>query len=377
MVIVDDSAVFRGALTSTLAALAGVRVTGTAATVKEAVELVHRLRPDVVLMDVGLPDGDGITATRRLRHEVPETEIVVMTLHDGPRYGQSALEAGALAFVSKPRLEERLEPILKEIRDRRGAGGGEMNLKDGRALGRVDRFERFERVEQASVLAAGLAHDLATPLAAMEIERDTVDKALLQLARLVEDQPAGAAAVARARAALTALDDASGYMGRMLRDFRRLTRDPNAGETADVHMAVNTAMRYCRPLVSDRASVAISVPRDLTVRIAEHTLIRVIINLILNAAQAFSTGVTRARWIDVVATSAKGVITIDVADNAGGVPDSVRARLFEPFVTSRGEGGLGLGLPVARALLRRAGGELELIATGSTETRFRCTLPLA
>jgi two-component system C4-dicarboxylate transport sensor histidine kinase DctB len=241
----------------------------------------------------------------------------------------------------------------------------------------VDRFERFERIEQASVLAAGLAHDLATPLAAMEIERDTVDKALLQLARLVEDQPAGSAAVARARTALTALDDASGYMGRMLRDFRRLTRDPNAGETADVHMAVNTAMRYCRPLVSDRASVAISVPRDLTVRIAEHTLIRVIINLILNAAQAFSTGVTRARWIDVVATSTKGVITLDVADNAGGVPDSVRARLFEPFVTSRGEGGLGLGLPVARALLRRAGGELELIATGPTETRFRCTLPLA
>jgi signal transduction histidine kinase len=376
VVIVDDSAVFRSALSSTLASFPSVRVVGSATTVAEAFEIVHRLRPDVVLMDVGLPDGDGLTATRRLRSEHPEIEVVVMTLHDGPRYGEQALDAGALAFVSKPRLEERLEPILAEIRERR-EGRTEMNLKDGRVLGRLERFERFERVEQASVLAAGLAHDLSTPLSAMEVERDALDRSLTELEKIAGGTPAGSAALARGRAALMAVDDACGYMVRMLRDFRRLTREPGTGETADVHTAVATAMRYCRALVSDRASVALSVPRDLTARIAEHTLIRVLINLILNAAQAFPSGAGRARWIDIVASAADGIVSVEVADNAGGVPAAVRSRLFEPFVTSREEGGLGLGLAIARALVRRAGGELDLVASGPLETRFRCTLPTA
>ncbi|MBV9783183.1 MAG: HAMP domain-containing histidine kinase [Acidisphaera sp.] len=129
----------------------------------------------------------------------------------------------------------------------------------------------------------------------------------------------------------------------------------------------------------EEAAEEISAGRRLTVRDdvepglqveADRTqLFRVVTNLLRNAGEA---GARNAR---ISATTAGGVLTILLEDDGPGLPDTVRANLFRPFVGSYRRGGSGLGLAIARDLMRAHGGDVELAATGPGGTAFRLTLP--
>jgi C4-dicarboxylate-specific signal transduction histidine kinase len=121
------------------------------------------------------------------------------------------------------------------------------------------------------------------------------------------------------------------------------------------------------------------VPPGLRVAIDERRLVRILVNLLLNAAEAFGGTSSSGHVVVVRAERSKGSVLIDVVDNAGGIAEPLRRDAFEPFVGGRGgrDTGLHLGLAVSRALAREAGGELELATSDATETVFRCTLPVA
>jgi len=70
-----------------------------------------------------------------------------------------------------------------------------------------------------------------------------------------------------------------------------------------------------------------------------------------------------------------GRVVIDVADNGPGIPEQVRARLFQPFATAARAGGSGLGLAIARDLAKAHGGDIELMSTSESGTRFRVAIP--
>ncbi|MGW1836078.1 response regulator transcription factor [Streptomyces sp. NPDC002067] len=110
VVIADDQAMVRTGFRLILEAQDGITVTGEAATGTEAVEAVQRLRPDVCLMDIRMPELDGLEATKRLRQgpdAAHDTKIVIVTTFDLDEYVYGALRAGANGFVVKnsgPRL---------------------------------------------------------------------------------------------------------------------------------------------------------------------------------------------------------------------------------------------------------------------------------
>lgn len=99
-------------------------------------------------------------------------------------------------------------------------------------------------------------------------------------------------------------------------------------------------------------------------------------NLVLNAIEAAPERVgivTVGSRLD----AATDEIVISIKDNGGGIPESIRARLFEPFVSSKGQRGTGLGLAVARKIAERHGGSLAVVATSATGTEFALRLPTA
>lgn len=101
VVVVDDQSLIRTSLTSLLGTVAGVEVVATAADGREAVEVVRRARPDVVLMDVQMPRLDGIDATALIVREWPAISVVVLTTYDLDEYVFRAVQAGAAGFLLK------------------------------------------------------------------------------------------------------------------------------------------------------------------------------------------------------------------------------------------------------------------------------------
>lgn len=92
----------------------GIEVVSEATDGNEAVDMVQRLQPDVVIMDIHMPKLTGIEATRRIRHDVNDVRVLVLTAYDNPAYIHALLEAGADGFVLKTaELSDLLSAILE------------------------------------------------------------------------------------------------------------------------------------------------------------------------------------------------------------------------------------------------------------------------
>lgn len=107
VLVVDDHPVFRRGIASLLA-ISGFDIVGEAAGVREAVELATRLQPDVVVMDLGLPDGSGVQATEQIVALHPWIRVVVVTLFDDDGSVRAALRAGAVGYVVKDASHEEI-----------------------------------------------------------------------------------------------------------------------------------------------------------------------------------------------------------------------------------------------------------------------------
>jgi signal transduction histidine kinase len=109
------------------------------------------------------------------------------------------------------------------------------------------------------------------------------------------------------------------------------------------------------------------------VRADRDQLFRVLLNLASNAEQALATA--GGGLISISAWRQRDRMVIEVADTGKGVPPAAQAHLFEAFAGSTRPGGTGLGLPIAREIMRAHGGDVELVHTGDDGTAFHLTLP--
>ncbi len=115
VLIVDDIPETRENLKKLLAFEADIEVIGTASTGREGVELAKDLLPDIILMDINMPDMDGIQATELINKEVPSVSVVMMSVQSEADYLRRALQAGASDFLTKPIAGEELYSTIRNV----------------------------------------------------------------------------------------------------------------------------------------------------------------------------------------------------------------------------------------------------------------------
>ncbi len=115
VLIVDDIPETRDHLSKLLGFETDVEVVGAAASGREAIEMAGSLKPDIVLMDINMPDMDGIAATERLAAEVPTTAVVMMSVQGEADYLRRSMLAGAREFLVKPFSSDELTASIRQV----------------------------------------------------------------------------------------------------------------------------------------------------------------------------------------------------------------------------------------------------------------------
>ena len=164
---VDDHPLLRGGIAALLADQKDMALAGEAANGREAVEEFRRLKPDITLMDIQMPEMDGIDAIIAIRSEFPAARIIVLTTYEGDALAQRALKAGAHAYILKARVRKDLLDTIRLVHG--GAKRVDPEVAEQIAL-RTEHDMLSEReVTVLSLIAAGKSNkELAVHLSISE-----------------------------------------------------------------------------------------------------------------------------------------------------------------------------------------------------------------
>lgn len=155
VLLVDDHAIVREGLRLVLSAEPAIDVIGEAEDGRQALDLVERVRPDVVVMDIGMPNLNGLEATRQIRRRFPEVQVVILTMHENRLYSLEIAKAGAAGCVLKRSMGKELVTAIQV------AARGESYFSPSIAAAVLDDYRR---------LASQPAPEEAVPLTERERE---------------------------------------------------------------------------------------------------------------------------------------------------------------------------------------------------------------
>ena len=377
--LVDDAPEVRQSLASALGQLTQIEIVGHAADGIEAIELVERERPQVVIMDLKMPRMDGIKATRHLVSRLPDTAVLVLSAYGDESLVIEALMAGARGYLLKgTRATELAEaivsaaggqariagpvtrPVLERLVD---ALARERETRKAAEEARLKSEQLSHRQQQFVTMAA---HELRTPVTALIGSLATLER-LLGSNRL---DPAE-------RELLLASSRQARRLSRLIEDLTVVAENGSAGITVnfravELEPAIGAVVGDLEHLGADR--VKITNAPGLVAWTDPDRLAQVLTNLIRNALQYAPPDSP----VEVIANAATpATVEIAVVDRGPGIPEDEVDHLFERF-GREGPGpatGLGVGLWTVRELLNAMKGSIEVERNPEGGATFTISIP--
>ena len=357
---------------------------------RDALPILLEFHPDIVLLDLNMPNLDGFAVMKQLESAIGPEEylpVIVLTADITPETKRRALAAGAKDFVTKPldhtevllRIQNLLENRFLHLELRK------QNSKLEEQVGeRTKQLEetlhtlrstqeavvKQERLSALGMMAGGIAHDFNNALTMMLgygelllpwLQRNASEKETAYLQHMI-----------------SAAQDATHVVSR-LREFYRPAENNEIRAAVDLNGIVEQAVAFTSPKWKGKSradGVQISVITDLrdvpAVAGNAAELREVLTNLVFNAVDAMPEG---GAIIVATAIAEDGRVTVSLSDTGMGMTEEERARCLEPFYTTKGERGTGLGLAVVYGIVQRHGGTVEIESRKGNGSTFTLSFP--
>ena len=377
---------------------------------RQVVSIFREFQPDLVLLDLMMPHLSGFEIMRRLDGEITSGDcvpILVLTADVSATTKHAALQAGASDFLTKP--FDQIEVLLRirhllqirtqhlqlsrqndSLEDAVRARTAELSTTLGQLQETVSQLRdtqqqviQHERMSALGSMAAGLAHDFNNSLSLI------LGYSELLMSDL-SDTPYGTRSDEYLGTVITAAQDAAKMFNR-LRGFYRQADHEQEFRPVNINQVTEQAVALTKPrwhgqALGQGATIAVrtALPPKLPLLLADAAELReMLTNLIFNAVDAMPNGGTitlSARHEPTVTeeagASGEGEMVLEVTDTGLGMDEDTRRRCLEPFFTTKGKQGTGLGLAMVYGTMQRHGGSIDLRSTPGVGTTFELRIPI-
>lgn len=338
----------------------------TASSAEEALRLLDQEPIAVLLADLRMPGMTGIGLAEKVKKAHPDVVRMIVTAFVDTRAALDAINRGEVyRFISKPWRDEELRAILRTAIDVHALGVmvGDLQLK----------MLRSERLASLGFATAGVSHDMRTPLGTVTLG---MDRLLRQLGRLEEENGASET-TAEMRKVLSDCREAIRQLRGLVDSIRVHAREqPAPVEAIFPAELAESALRLCRTEILERAQLSFERDDAPAIQGDPVQLGQVLLNLLINAAQAIEPGCPAKNRVRLRVGAREGRALIEVSDTGRGIPPELLPRIFDPFFSTRlAEGGTGLGLSIVREIVDRHGGTIDVRSEPGAGTTVSVLLP--
>ncbi len=239
----------------------------------------------------------------------------------------------------------------------------------------AERLSQHQRLVTTGTLAAGIGHEINNPLTYLLAN---LDMAIEELELIDGGTPSKR--IAEVVGLLDQAREGGERVKRIVRGLKALVRADSDVVPTDLRSVIDSALSIANHELRSRATVALEFSDVPPVRVDESRMTQVLVNLLVNASQAFSTSSPATNQIKVRTSRVRAgaSVAIDIIDNGPGIEPDILPRIFDPFFTTKSVGvGTGLGLSISHGIVTAFGGTLECTTQVGRGTTFRVELPSA
>lgn len=368
ILLVDDEEGIRKVLSISLSD-SGYHV-HTAGHASEALEILRNVHPAIVLTDIKMPDMDGIDLLQAIKHESPETEVIMITGQGDMNLAIQSLKNDAVDFITKPIDDDVLQIAIHRARERIS-----MRRQIRRYTGHLEQLveEKTRQLLEAERMAAigqtiaELAHTIKNIAGGLRGGMFVLQQGIEKNDRpcLLEGWEMVHGNVDKIRRLSLDLLDYGKYA-----EIRPVPTDPRQPVEEAVALLRNRAKELQVDLTQTVEAGLKPYPLDA------EAMQRGLVNLIVNAIDACRDVPPDRRKVELTTSALPdGGIAYRVADRGCGMPADVRTKIFHSFFSSKGTEGTGIGLMMTRKIVDQHGGWIEVESRTGRGSTFTIRLP--
>ena len=334
----------------------------------EALRLFKEIQPPIVMTDIKMPGIDGIELLKKIKHENPETEVIMITGHGDMDLAIRSLKHDATDFITKPINVDVLEIALQRAREKIFTRQKLKEYTENLETLVREKTELQGHLASLGLMIGSISHGIKGLLTGLDGGIYLLDSGFAKKneAQIKEGWDDVKLTVGRIRKMIT---DILFYAKE--RDLRL--------ERNDVRNFLEGVIKELGPkLKSQKIKLVNEFEPDLGEFIVDLTYVHsAILNIIENATDACARDKTkRSHKIVLGARKHEEEIILDIIDDGIGMDSATQDKIFTPFFSSKGTKGTGLGLFIANAIIEQHGGEINVKSSIGQGTLFEIKIPI-